>query len=291
MNRRVQSLLGVAALCILLCAVPQVLAQQAEQALRRDGKHTPLMVYQRSPQECLPLALLSHGAGGSEKGYVDLAQGLQALGWRVVVMGHTESGRTSLRANIRQSGVQTGLAHLAQDGAALESRQMDLEAALRWADSLCTAQSKPARQILVGHSMGATTVTLEAGARNLVGVKGQDRFDAYIALSPQGVGSVFPENAWSDIRKPFLQITGTLDKALEGGAQTREQPFHNMPKGCHWLAVIDGAGHMSFAGRGAGSMHAEQLTLGLIRDFLDASRSPECATPKTLSPRVRLLSK
>jgi predicted dienelactone hydrolase len=290
MNLRAYSLLGLVALCSLLCAPPQVQAEQTVQALRRDGKTTPLMVYERSSQECLPLALISHGAGGSEKGYVYLAQGLEALGWRVLVMGHAESGRTSMRTHIRQSGFQTGLAHLAQDAAALEWRQFDIEAALRWAQGVCPT-SKPARRILVGHSMGATTVNLEAGARNLVGVKGQDRFDAYIALSPQGVGSVFPENAWRDIRKPFLQITGTLDKALEGGPQTREQAFHNMPKGCHWLVVIDGAGHMSFAGRGTGSLRDEQLTLGLIRDFLDASRSLECTAPTTISPNVRLLTK
>jgi hypothetical protein len=93
------------------------------------------------------------------------------------------------------------------------------------------------------------------------------------------VGTVFPVNAWSDIRKPFLQITGTEDKALEGGPETRQQPFDNMPPGCHWLAVIDGGTHMHFAGRGLGSGRVEVLTLAIVRDFLTASLLPACPSP------------
>ena len=260
------------ALASLAASAPARAAESA-QATRADGQAVPLQVYQPSDAPCLPLALVSHGAGGSEKGYAYLAEGLQALGWRVVVMGHAESGRQALRVNRRQQGFKAGLASTAQDAQALASRLSDISATLDWAQSRCPAPGQPPRRILLGHSMGATTVNLEAGARNQVGAKGQDRFDAYVALSPQGVGSVFAANAWSDIRKPFLQITGTDDKALEGGPETREQPYQDMPGGCQWLAVLEGAGHMSFAGRGVGSSRHEQTTLGLIKDFLAASQN------------------
>jgi predicted dienelactone hydrolase len=252
---------------------------QPAQALRADGTPVPMQVYEPSAAPCLPLAVVSHGAGGSETGYAYLGEGLQALGWRVVVMGHSESGRQALRAHMRKDGFKAGLANTAQDARALAARLDDISAALAWAQTRCPAPGQPARKILLGHSMGATTVNLEAGARNRVEVAGSDRFDAYIALSPQGVGGVFPPDAWSDLRKPFLQITGTEDKALEGGPETRTQPFDNMPPGCHWLAVIEGATHMHFAGRGLGSGRVEALTLGIVRDFLTASRLPACPRP------------
>jgi predicted dienelactone hydrolase len=284
-----------ASCALLALAAPHAAwCAQAAQASRADGQSVPLQVYEPSSAPCLPLAVLSHGAGGSEKGYTYLGEGLQALGWRVIVMGHQESGRQALRAHMRKDGFKGGLASTAQDGPALAARLDDISAALDWAQSRCPAPGKPPRRILLGHSMGATTVNLEAGARNLVGATGQDRFDAYIALSPQGVGTVFPAHAWADIRKPFLQITGTEDKALEGGPETREQPYQNMPAGCHWLAVLDGAGHMTFAGRGVGSGRHEATTLGLIKDFLVASQnlSPEGACTAPAAPKgVRLLGK
>ena len=252
-----------------------------EQAQRNDGQRVSLMVYEPSQSPCLPLAIVSHGAGGSEAGYSYLGEGLQAQGWRVVVVGHAQSGRRSLIAHMRREGFKEGLASTAQDAPALADRMLDIQATLTWMNSRCAPPLKLPRRILVGHSMGATTVHLEAGARNSVGVQGEDRFDAYIALSPQGVGTVFPREAWSDIRKPFLQITGSEDTALEGGPETRRQPFENMPPGCHWFAVIDGATHMNFAGRGRSS-RVEALTLGLMVDFLKAtppSPSGDCVAP------------
>jgi predicted dienelactone hydrolase len=276
------ALLGVAfvalALASLAASAPARAAEPA-QTTRADGQAVPLQVYEPSSAPCLPLALVSHGAGGSEKGYAYLAEGLAALGWRVVVMGHAESGRQALRVNRRQQGFKAGLASTAQDAQALASRLSDISAALDWAQNRCPAPGQPPRRLLLGHSMGATTVNLEAGARNQVGVQGTDRFDAYVALSPQGVGTVFPPDAWSHLRKPFLQITGTEDQGLEGGPEAREQAFENMPPGCSWLAVIEGATHMHFAGRGLGSRRVEALTLGIVRDFLTASRLPACPRP------------
>ena len=61
--------------------------------------------------------------------------------------------------------------------------------------------------------MGAVTVMLEAGAKNIIGVApsaaGLDRFDAYVALSPEGPGIIFSERAWHGIHKPLLVLTGT----------------------------------------------------------------------------------
>jgi predicted dienelactone hydrolase len=119
---------------------------------------------------------------------------------------------------------------------------------------------------------------LEAGAKTTLGVKGLNRFDAYVALSPEGPGPMFPENAWNGIRKPVLTLTGTRDGSLDGDWKTRTIPYDSLPAGCKWLGVIDGATHLNFAGVGiAGS--TEKLVLLETKAFLDGLRGGKCGTP------------
>ena len=250
-------------------------AQELIQAARRDGAQTPLRVYAPQGQGCAPLALISPGAGGSEDGYKYLAEGLRDDGWRAIVMGHKESGAAALRSDMREAhGIKKGLRQLVDDPAAYDARFMDIAAALSWANHSCKAPFVA----LLGHSMGARTVELESGAKNNFGLKSMDRFNAYVALSPDGPGPMFPENAWSGIRKPILMLTGTRDGSLDGGWQTRTVPFDSLPPGCKWLGVIDGATHMNFAGVGiAGS--TEKLTLLETKAFLDNLRRERCGEP------------
>jgi len=69
--------------------------------------------------------------------------------------------------------------------------------------------------------MGSDTVMFEAGAHTTLElngreIAGKDLFDAYVALSPSGAGSIFSSDSWEDIRKPMFVLTGTHDKGLEG---------------------------------------------------------------------------
>jgi dienelactone hydrolase len=201
---------------------------------------------------------------------------MQADGWRAIVMGHGESGRAALTSDIReQHGIKRGLRELVDDPKAYDARLMDIAAALRWAGQSCKAPYIA----LIGHSMGARTVMIEAGAQNKIGVKGQNRFDAYVAMSPDGPDAVFPENAWSGISKPMLILTGTRDKSMQtGDYKSRTVPYESLPAGCKWLGVIDGATHMNFAGVGfAGT--TEKLTLLEATAFLDGLRGGKCGTP------------
>jgi predicted dienelactone hydrolase len=270
----VKSLCRFLASVVVLSAAWASSAQELVQAARPDGVPTPLRVYSPRTTGCAPLAVISPGAGGSEDGYKYLAEALRDDGWRAIVMGHKESGGAALRRNMRQSGIKGGLRELVNDPTAYDGRLMDIAAALRWAGQSC----KPPFAALLGHSMGARTVMVEAGARNNLGVTGRDRFDAYVALSPDGPGPMFPSNAWSGIQKPLLILTGTRDKALDGDWQTRTIPFDSLPAGCKWLGIIDGATHMNFAGIGF-SAKTEKLTLLETRTFLDGVRGGRCGVP------------
>jgi dienelactone hydrolase len=94
---------------------------------------------------------------------------------------------------------------------------MDINAARQWAASRCTGR----RAVLLGHSMGAAVAMMDAGADNKMGVTGTASFDAYIALSPQGEGLIFPAHAWYKISKPVLLMTGTRDDDLATRTELR----------------------------------------------------------------------
>ncbi len=256
-------------------------AQTAASAARADGRATPLLVYEavNAGAGCAPLALISHGAGGTEQGYGYLAQAMAGMGYTTVVMGHRESGPSALREAIRSNGLRKGVWALVASQKAETDRLLDVDAALKWADARC----RPPFKVLLGHSMGAVTVMLEAGAKNMIGVAsppaGRDRFDAYVALSPEGPGVVFPDDAWANLRKPMLVLTGTEDRALNGGYETRLTPWKEMPgaKGrCQWLGVIDRATHMNFAGSGLGAEKVDAEVTSTIASFLDGVRGGDC---------------
>jgi predicted dienelactone hydrolase len=243
---------------------------------RADGADVQLEVYAPEAGDCAPLALISPGAGSTEKGMRYLAKALRKSGWLSAVMGHKESGPEALHDDITAAGLRGGLLKLTSTPSAYRARLMDIAATLKWADSACPTRFK----VLIGHSMGAATVMIEAGARNKLGVSGEDRFDAYVALSPQGPGAIFPAQAWASIHKPMLILTGTGDKALEGDWRTRTLPFESLPPGCKWLGIIDGASHMNFAGSGF-SWHVEKTVLRLIDAFLAGARAGQCVPPST----------
>jgi dienelactone hydrolase len=215
------------------------------------------------------------------------------LGYTTVVMGHRESGLAALRSDMVQEGIMPGVRALVVDPNAEQARLLDVGAALKWADAQCHAPFR----ILLGHSMGAETVMLEAGAKNMIGVSsppaGQDRFDAYVALSPEGSGVVFPSRAWIGIHKPVLVLTGTRDQSLQGGPKARLEPWHNLPGSashCQWMGVIDGATHMNFAGNGIGHEKVEPLVTATIASFLAGVRRQSCALPAATS-EIKLQAK
>ena len=265
----------VAILTLVAATLDSAFAEETLSLRRRDGLSFEIVVRAPADRACRGIAVVSPGAGGSAQGYGYLAEALASLGRLTVVIGHPESGRRALRDHARGQGLREGLADLITAPEAYEGRFMDIAAARQWASSRCSAPEA----ILVGHSMGAATVMIEAGARNRLGLRGSDGFDVYVALSPQGSGSISPADAWSDIRKPILLLTGTRDTELGGRSwETRTEPFAGLPPGCKWLGVIEGATHMHFAGNGM-ARRTEILTTRTIGAFLEARRRGACTAP------------
>jgi len=256
----------------------EAFAQEALSILRQDQKTVQVTAYAVNSTSCRGIAIISPGAGGSEKGLQYLGDAMSSLGYLAVVVGHQESGRLALREFVQGNGLRDGLSELITDPSAYRGRLLDIAAAKEWAGTRCSAPES----VLIGHSMGAATTMIEAGARNKLGLHGSDAFSAYIALSPQGEGSIFLPNAWADIKYPVLSLTGTRDDEVGGNSwEVRTAPYLNMPAGCKWLGVVEGATHRNFAGNGM-SRRTEALTTQVIASFLDGVKRADCSVPKQI---------
>jgi predicted dienelactone hydrolase len=248
-------------------------ASELVQIDKASGPAVHASVFRPGQAACRGVAVLSHGAGGSELGYRYLGEALSSFGFLAVVPRHPESGREAVREAVRAKGLHAALSELIASPQAYVARFRDIDAVLAWAGAQC---AQAAVRVLVGHSMGAATALLEAGARNRLGLEGQARFDGYIALSPQGAGSIFLPEAWSNIRRPVLTITGTQDTELGTGRwESRLEPYQSLPPGCAWLAVLEGATHLQFAGLGS-AQEVEKNTVRIIEAFLGALSEPGC---------------
>ena len=259
-------------LALLSLAMPSS-AQETRRIPRPDGV-TAAKVYEPAGV-CRGIAVLSHGAGGSENGLAYLAAHLRDGGYLAIVPGHALSGRAALRAHMPKGRLKgafkDGLNGLLTDTAAYRDRFADVQAARDWGKTRCRSDFS----MLIGHSMGAATTMLLAGADNRLGLDTRIAFDAYIPLSPQGVGHIFPANAWRGIRAPVYSLTGTEDAEIDADWTSRLQPYRNMAPGCKWQGIVEGGSHRDFGGGGTAAETA--LITGSIDAFLAGVRSGKCA--------------
>jgi pimeloyl-ACP methyl ester carboxylesterase len=116
---------------------------------------------------------------------------------------------------------------------------------------------------------------------------GRNRFNGYIALSPQGIGTTYAAGAWSSVNKPVLMITGTRDTVVGGDYTARLTAFEGLPPGNKRLAVIEGAGHLQIGGIGSASVNSAVNALAV--DFLDQLSSGR--PPTTRFSGVRIIDK
>ncbi len=96
-----------------------------------------------------------------------------------------------------------------------------------------------------GHSFGAHTSSLIAGARPATGESFKEkRVKAVLLISPQGQGNGFRADAWTDMTGPVMDITGSEDVSIVPTTpQLRRQPFELSPTGNKYLLWIEGAHH------------------------------------------------
>jgi dienelactone hydrolase len=162
----------------------------------------------------VPLVVFSHGIGGSMDGYSYLGHYFAANGYASMHVQHVGSDRQIWRGN--PLTLVSRLSEAAKDTEAL-NRVKDIKFALdRLLDDPAGKLIDTRRLVAAGHSYGANTTLLLAGAR--VDVNGSPmslkdaRFVAAILISaPPFYGLGDPVKIVSDIDVPTLHITATAD--------------------------------------------------------------------------------
>lgn len=67
------------------------------------------------------------------------------------------------------------------------------------------------------------------------------------------------------------------DNSLEGDWQVRTAAYEDLPPGCKWLGIIDGATHLDFAGD---TGHVQNLVIATVNAFLNgAHENGRCSVP------------
>lgn len=262
---------------ILIAAAAPAAAQTLVSAPRPGGGVAALRVAEPArPQAraCPPTIIVSRGLGTGENALRYLTTALSQAGYRAVVMRHVDGGRTLFQGRLVREGRLRARTAGEGDPGENRLRALDLDAAYDFATKTC----RPPLLALAGHANGAATTMIEAGAKPRFAVTAKDRFDAYVALSPQGVGRVFAAGAWAGIKKPTLMITGTRDPGDGGSWRNRAAAFDNLPAGQKRLAVIAGATHFALGGLGSGA--TKQKVVALVAEFLSqvAAKSWKPAT-------------
>lgn len=224
------------------------------------GRNVPVRLYLPASADAarpVPLVVFSHGIGGSRMGYSYLGRHWAAQGYASLHLQHVGSDRSVWMGN--PFALVSRLQGAAQDSEAV-ARVLDLRFAL---DTLMAGPMATridgARIVAAGHSYGANTTLLAAGARverqgRLIDYR-DPRIKAAIILSaPPFYGETDPAKILGSVTVPTLHVTATQDIIRIPGyysdAQDRVAVFEATGSPAKALAVFDGGSHSIFTDRG-----------------------------------------
>lgn len=252
------------------------------------GRAVPARLYwprQMTPGARVPLVLFSHGIGGSRRGYSYLGAYWASQGYASLHVQHVGSDRELWFGN--PLTLVTRLQDAAQEREAL-NRVGDVRFALdQMLHGEWVARIDTERIVAAGHSYGANTTLLLAGARVTRAGQALDlrepRIKAAIIISaPPFYGEPDAAAILQAIHIPTLHITSTEDVIRIPGyysdARDRVQVFEATGSATKALAVFEGGSHSMFtdrAGTGGALLNPQvkaatkDLTLAFLRHVLE----------------------
>ena len=258
------------------------------------------MPHSATPAQPAPLVVFSHGIGGSRRGYSYLGTHWASQGWASMHLQHVGSDRA-----LWSGGLFSMIGRLqaaAQDAEAI-ARARDLRFAL---DRLLSDELGPkldaGRIIAAGHSYGANTTLLAAGAR--VPREGgaidlsDARIKAAIVISaPPFYGEGDPSFILGSVQVPSLHITSTEDviriPGYYSGLADRLSVFEATGSARKWLAVFEGGSHSMFtdrAGTGGVTLNpkvkaaTKELSMAFLRGVFDGDTAALQEWPRQHAP-------
>ena len=244
-----------------------------------------------------PLVVFSHGLGGSRRGYSYLGRHFADAGVACLHLQHVGSDR-QIWTGGNPLELLSRLRDAAQEAEAI-ARVQDLSFGLsRLLEGRFGARVDPARIVAAGHSFGANTAMLAAGARLQRMGRGVDfrdeRVRAAILLSaPPFHGEPDPQRIVAAVQVPTLHVTTTEDTirvpGYYSGADDRVAVFEAMGSARKALAVFEGGSHSIFTDRrgpGGPLLNArikeatQALTLAFVRSVLEGDDTGLQAWPQ-----------
>jgi pimeloyl-ACP methyl ester carboxylesterase len=217
----------------------------------------PVRLYwPNSDAAAVPLVVFSHGIGGSRRGYSYLGQHWASNGIASLHLQHVGSDRNLWFGN--PLGLVGRLQGAAQASEAIE-RPRDLSFAL---DQLLAGplgeRIDAQRIVAAGHSYGANTTLLAAGARVQREGKRVDLHDerlraAIVLSAPPFYGEADASRILGAVTLPTLHVTATGDiiriPGYYSGAEDRIAVFNAIGSQHKALAVFEGGSHSMFTDR------------------------------------------
>lgn len=213
-------------------------------------------ILQAAQAKKIPLVIFSHGLGGARDRYSYLGQYWASKGVASLHLQHVGSDRQVWQGS--RITLPLRLRKAAGDEEAL-ARVADVKFALsKLLQSPAATLIDPQHLIIAGHSYGANTAMLIAGAeveRNKQRIKLQDpRFSAAILISaPPFYSTQKLDDILDKIKIPTLHITTTKDEITVPGfysaPEDRLELFKATGSDYKLLAVFYGGSHNIFTGR------------------------------------------
>jgi dienelactone hydrolase len=258
----------------------------------------PVRLYWPEGAGPVPLVVVSHGIGGSRQGYSYLGEHFAANGMASLHLQHVGSDRSLWAGN--PVSLVGRLQDAVQEREALD-RVKDLSFALDklLADERFGTRVDRARIAAAGHSYGANTVMLAAGARVQRAGRTLELRDprvraAVLLSAPPFYGEADPK---AILRSITLHVTATEDIIRIPGcyspASDRIAVFDAVGSPMKALAVFQGGSHSIFTNRaGTGGVElnpkvkaaTRELALSFLRRVFDGKDEALARWPETYGP-------
>jgi predicted dienelactone hydrolase len=260
----------------------------------------PVRLYLPRGTAPVPLVVFSHGIGGSRRGYSWLGRHLAAHGVASLHPQHVGSDRQVWFGNLFE--IFGRLQDAAREPEAL-ARALDVRFVL---DTLLAgehaARIDPRRIAAGGHSYGANTTLLVAGARveregRPVELRDERVRAALVISAPPFYGEAEPKKILAGVTLPSLHVTATEDvirvPGYWSGAADRLAVFDATASAAKWLAVYAGGSHSMFtdrAGTGGVTLNPQvkaatrELALAFLAQVFDGEAAALAAWPERHAP-------
>ena len=250
-----RTLLAAAA---LTAAAPQPSHAAVLREEWRDPSRTrgiPVLIRVPAASGPAPVAIVSHGLGGSREGLAYLGEALATAGYAVIHVQHRGSdtalwqGASDTRGSFQAAAFDPRVALDRLYDVVFVLDELGRRAA---GSGPLAGRLDMGRAAIAGHSFGAWTVMHMLGQRLPIPGFGprlpDPRLRAGVALSPIPPIGIGPETAFAPVRAPVLHVTGTADTGW-GVQDWRERTAgFRFSSGPAVLAVLQGANHVAFAG-------------------------------------------